>query len=225
MKQLSFSIAPFIGFIFGHLLVWHMQRPKVLPCPSLKGKSLLDACIEATKNTVNIKVTRIVISEATPQNTVVAQHPKEHSPIKEQQSIYVTVSIPPSPHYAPYILGKKSDEIKSNPDYKLITLHPIPPSISKSPPATIFAQYPAAEEPITNGKMKAYVSQHESDPFYIMPNCIGHYLDDVIELFTLNQIPYTCNNTVHKNRIIKNQSPVAGTLVNKNNLKMIYLDC
>lgn len=201
-----------------------MQKPKTLACPCLMGLSLLDACVEAAKQKIDIRVTKTVVHETVPQSTIIHQYPKEKSPIKEQQIVYVSVSVTPPAQYAPDVLTKKMEDIK-----EIAHVHAIEIEMHHIntffPALTIFAQDPLPGKPVEHNKVKAYVSKQD-DALYIMPNCIGHTLQDVTELFDLHQIAYTCDHLPQKKDvIIKDQRPTAGTLVTKKNLKMVYLHC
>lgn len=222
MKQFLLSIIPFIGFLFGHLFVWYIQKPKGIICPSFTGLSFLNASIEAANHKVNIRIRKLITENTLPHGTIIDQYPKEKTLIKEQQIIYVLVSVAPLPHYAPSLIRKKINDIQDGPDCNLIKIHMLHnPAITSD---TIFAQSPPPGKPVHDSKIKVYVSK-QNEPVYIMPLCIGHTLKDVAELFELYQIPYTCNHPVNEKSIIKNQNPIPGSLVFKNKLKMVYLHC
>lgn len=221
MKQFLISIIPFIGFLLGYLLVWHIQKPKVIDCPSFVGLTLLETLLECTKHKINIRLTKLVTQDAFPQNSILSQYPKEKTPIKEQQTVYVCVSIPPPLRYAPTIVRKKIEEIKHLQEFPIIKIYAIPNTTASD--SVIFSQSPTPGNVLHNDIIKAYVKKKEEE-LYIMPSCIGHTLKDVAELFDLYQIPYTSNYNKPE-AIIKDQKPSAGTVVTNNSLKMVYFHC
>ncbi|RTL07473.1 hypothetical protein EKK58_01855 [Candidatus Dependentiae bacterium] len=221
MKQFLFSVIPFASFLLGHLLIWHIQKPKVIDCPSLIGLTLLDAFLKCSECKINIRLTKLITDEQWPQNTILSQYPKEQTPIKEQQTVHVSVSVPPPLQYTPTIVRKTIDEIKQLQEFPNIQICTI--ANKTAPDNSIFSQSPTPGNVLYNNTIKAYIKKKEEE-LYIMPCCIGYSLKDVAELFDLYAIPYTCTHT-KPDAIIKDQTPIAGTVVSKNTLKMVYFDC
>jgi beta-lactam-binding protein with PASTA domain len=224
IKQFFLNLIPFIGFLCGHILIWQIQKPKVLACPSFIGLSLLEGSMKATQQKVYLKVIKTITDDGIVPGTILMQYPKEKSFIKEQQIVYISVSIITPPLEAPPFLNKKLDTLYEISDITTLTID-IHHLCSSYPASIIFAQNPLPGKIIQNNKVTIYV-QRDEDPLYVIPNLTGHTLQDVTEIFDLHQIPYTCDPMpIKKNAIILDQRPVAGTIVSKKNLKMIYLHC
>ncbi|HTM05747.1 MAG TPA: hypothetical protein VL201_00740 [Patescibacteria group bacterium] len=224
IRQFFFHSIPFIGFLCGHIFIWQLQKPKILTCPSLIELPLLEASIKAAEHKIYLSVMKTIINDAVPQGTILIQYPKEKSLIKEQQIIYVSVSMHQPPLYTPALLGKQSDVIHEIPDITKFTIssHTL---YSFYPASTIFAQDPLPNKSGLNNTLTIYISKEEHS-LYVMPNYNGYTLEDVTETLDLNQIPYSYNPVPNKkNAIITDQRPAAGTIFVKTNLKMIYLHC
>lgn len=210
-------LTPFICFLVGYQSMRIMYHVDEIKTPSLIGLQLTDAFTILSHHNLNPRILQEKEDPDIPAGTILSQIPTTDSFIKPQQSVFLVVSKTPPIPRAPYCINRAKDVISKdaaaqNIRTKFFALHSIYPT------DRCFAQYPAHNDPVTDGTMIMYLSAGNHKPV-ILPNFKGLSLDEVREYLENHPVTIQASHNPAKSHtdcsscIITDQRPLAGSFV------------
>lgn len=206
-----FWLIPFAAFIGGYFLARTFCSSHKIPVPRLVGLPLAQGAKLASDNKLSIQIIAEKSDPDIQSGTIISQKPHAQQTAKPHQVIYVVTAKHPEQKKAPDVQGKPIEQITHNLTdtgipYKIISL-PI-----NGASTIIIAQYPAAQQPLTE-QLILYTTQYQQT--FIIPDFRNKPLADVIAFLEKHLIPATVTYD-HPNKTdyrIDQQRPLAGTLI------------
>ena len=221
-------ILPFISFLGGYIVLDMLFAPEFIDTPSVVGININQGVSILSQYNLNL---RLLSSQENPlleQGTIVSQTPIAGQKIKENQSVYVVISVKPPKLQTPNIVGKALPEIQSELAQKKINAK-IYYLESMYPHNKCFAQFPSANTDLEETqKIIVYVSQESKKP-HIMPNFKGKHINEIIDLLNTyaEQVTVIHSPPAPENHecscIVNDQRPIAGSLINKDSQKKLHI--
>jgi beta-lactam-binding protein with PASTA domain len=209
-------VVPFLGFIFGYFLTYLFVQKKEIIVPSVVQKEIQDAVGILSKNGLNIRIAKEQEDFVLPAGTIIQQAPIFGSIVRINQTVFLTVSIKPTPRIAPNFLDEKIDIIKdkSNLDGFRIT------SVSLGnffPRGRVVCQIPAPGEIVIGKDIIVYFADGNRQIF-IFPDFKDMRLEDV-EMHLNNykaEIDVIGDSLISADKkflLVVNQNPKPGSIV------------
>jgi len=212
-------ILPFLSFLFGTFTIsYFFNSKKTINIPNLIGKSIIDAAKVLSENNLNIRIISEKEEADFEPGIIITQKPINQK-VKQNQTIYVTISKKPEYFKMPDFRNQQIDDIK-----KILSKENIKPKIyyqENHLAANIcISQYPHYNESIENKKVIIYLSSGNKKEI-IFPNFKNQNLDKVINLLVLNDLKFKINtknlNKIYepkKQYIVADQRPFPGSIIN-----------
>ncbi len=179
-------LAPFASFFLGYTVICLLVRQPSLPTPAIMGKTIGQAVTLLSEQNLNIRIVGQKEDAQLPDGTVLSQTPAPGIHIKEQQSLYVTISKKVSPHVLLDLVGGQESDARDVLD-KLSLQTRIYQISSDLPAGTIIAQHPQAGSPVPDNTVILYSAESIQKPL-IMPNFKGRLIDEVVSFLDLHGI-------------------------------------
>ncbi|MFH1831998.1 MAG: PASTA domain-containing protein [bacterium] len=224
-KFILLGLIPFIGFMFGYAGGFFFFQTQTQEVPNLIGKDLHSAIESASAKQLSLRLLQEKEDALLPEGTIVQQTPRAFQKTRLNQSIFVTISKRTAPNTAPNLLQETREIItqkllKNGISQKIITF------ATNKTNNTCVAQSPQPGETIQNQKITCYIST-EIPNMHIMPNFKGTNLQTVQTLLQQKNITLeiydTAGSTINaetniddQSRIITDQKPIAGSIINLN---------
>lgn len=220
-------LLPFGCFLTGYLVVSMCYHTDNVPAPHLIGKTTQEALRTCASENATMRLLEEKIDDSLPEGIVVEQDPAPATPIKKDGAVWCIVSKKPT-RTIPELRGLTVERIAHVAAAAgMNCTHAYLPS--NAPCDTCFAQYPHANTPITDAQAVAYIAQ-EAVTHVIMPNCVGHFLTDVIQFLhehgctpeLFYQTPQASNHQCRACTVV-GQYPKAGTLIKTDQIKKLHV--
>lgn len=224
-----FWIFPFFFFISGYLTVRSFLHKQLVPVPQLVGSNIADAIKALSAQKLNARILDQKEDLDMPEGTVISQSPMQNVKLKIGQPVFIVTTRRPPKSKAQFLYNKPLSLARNNVVENGLNLksYLIPSNLQKN---ICIAQQVKPNEELNSKNIVAYFSQGKT-PLRIMPNFKGLVVQDVKEFLkkyniNLNLQGDTESNNIKKNtfkRIVKEQRPLAGSLINLNKLNTVTL--
>ena len=211
-------LLPFCFFIAGYIGARLYVTPSFQYMPLLIGMNATQALIALSDYHLIPHIVAQKEENNMPSGTILQQTPQAGKKIKSRQSVCLVISTNSSPTSMPHYINKTMNEIQKHAKEENINIqyYHIP---HIWPTNTCFAQWPSADQPITNETPIVYISAGYTQPI-IWPDFVGQEVPKVID-FLKNAaiIPDIISHYTHTNQdsyngyYITEQRPLAGSLV------------
>ncbi len=205
---------PFIFFLLGYGLLSFFVANKEVYVPFLIGKSLQEAVSMLVQQNLNVRIISEKEDADLPHGTVINQTPL-NTKIKQQQSVYLTISKQPSKLRAPNLQGKSLEEINkilAQSTYKS-KIYYVPSLLPKD---VCIAQIPKPATVLEENRIILYVSSGNQKPV-VFPDLRKHDLQsvlDFLQLYTIKPVIIYEQELDGMNARIIEQKPLPGSIIN-----------
>ncbi len=221
-------IFPFIFFLAGYYSMRTIYHADELPTPSLIGMQLPDAFALLSERNLYPRILREKEDSDIPAGTVLSQTPAPATRIKPQQSVFLVISKPTPLPRAPQCINASKKTILNEAHARGIRakLYSLP---SIYPVDHCFAQYPSANQTVTDNTMIVYLSAGNRKPI-LLPNFKQLTVQEVQEHLATQpittQISHTSPTPPHRCTacVIVDQRPLAGSLITLDDAKPLQLN-
>ncbi len=210
---------PFILCIIGYTLPYLFTPTTVTMTPCIVYQSLPNALQICSKLRLNLQIIHEQATTQAPQGYILQQKPAAGSPIKEHQTIFITIATLPEPAKAPnctQVNSKKLEQIEKEEHIKIKTFQL---ATNKYQHGQCIAQIPQPEQPITDKKMVAYLAVPTQE-LYVCPNIKGQNLAQAKQFclsYKLKLESFMHNNKVNpaqeQEYTIIDQKPLPGSFI------------
>ncbi|HTM06510.1 MAG TPA: PASTA domain-containing protein [Patescibacteria group bacterium] len=210
-------LTPFISFILGYCIMQRLFHTPEHITPNLVGKQVHEILPLITQYNLNIRLINHKEETDLPEGIILNQTPAAGTTIKSNQPLYVVITKKPLAARAPHCIGININQLT-----EILHTTNINPRIYYMPHSypenMCFAQLPQPDESLEKNKLILYVSSGNNKPI-IWPDFTDISLSHVIEFLNNYDIePQIINDFTHKNcdnseYIVKDQRPLAGTLL------------
>ncbi len=218
-------LIPFLCFASGYFVPYFFLKKETYATPNIIGKSVHIGLKTLSELHINSRVVSYKEDPTLPAGTIVNQIPTPGQKIKTHQTIFLTVSLEPSPLLTEYYNGQivtveqEAQLKKAGIRYKKV------PVYSYLPEETCIAQYPAFKTPNKEKKLILYTAYNNT--LMIFPNFIHQPAHSVITLLNKHNIPYKIisiepESDITKSHIVE-QRPLPGSFINLNNPGLVTL--
>ncbi len=227
IKQ-HFWILPFISFLSGYSIIYHIFRVDTIKTPALVGKTIGNAVAILSDHNLNPRILAYKKEADLPSDTILSQSPAAGQKIKPHQSVFLVISQKPPQPKAPDCIGKSLSTLMQT-----FTPLNIKPKIyripSNYPQNTCIAQLPTAEKPIKNNTIIVYISAGNTKPI-VWPHFSKKRVPDVVaflasyniepEIIHANSVneKHTCEHCY-----VINQRPLAGSLIALDTINQMHV--
>ena len=211
-------LSPFVIFACGYLLLSYSFQAKTIKTPHFIGSPLHQAMTHAAEQNLRLHIVTEKEHAHIEPGTILEQKPQPGSSIKEKQSVYIVTARSPQQKNTPLILDLTNEEIKKISKKERIKAksHFIP---SAGLPDRCIAQIPAANQPIQESKLIAYIAEEKS-AFYILPNFTQLPLEEAVAFLQKHNITFSVYHKTNKlsapfpqDAVIINQKPLIGSFI------------
>lgn len=218
---------PFIIFFATYLsLTWYVQRATQIT-PTLVGLCVEDALYICSQQNIHLTILQYIDDATIQPHTIISQKPAAQSCIKEQQSIFITVSKAPEPCTIPELRTLPTQTVLKNNTKKIkYKFHPITHTTHND---VCLAHIPEAGTKTHQKRMTIYQAK-QKHPLLILPDFSQQSLIEIMHLLDEYAIPYEVydkNKKIYapypKQAIIKSQIPLAGTFIPQQNPPCVQL--
>lgn len=206
-------------------VIYHADE---MPTPSLVGTQLHDAFTVLSQHNLYPRILREKEDSDIPAGTILSQTPAPATRIKPQQSVFLVISKPAPLPRAPNCINASKKSILTQAQARNIRtkLYSLP---SIYPVDHCFAQYPSANQVVTDNTMIVYLSAGNKKPV-LLPNfkqltvaqAREHVLNQPISIQPTHTSPtpyHDCSSC-----IIVDQRPLAGSLITLDDAKPLQLN-
>ncbi len=188
---------------------------KTIEAPALLGKTVDVALVMTSAHHVYLRVTDTKTDTDLPSGTIMSQIPAAGKSIKENQTLYITITQKPVAFVMPDLYNKNETDISNLLSTTQAKLHKFYLEYDQTPGICI-AQYP---ETMTVSPKEIFVYMNkESQKLVIMPDLKDKPLHEVLSFLTLYNITPHVLSMSPDHRcdtcIIIDQRPLAGTIIN-----------
>ena len=194
--------------------------------PSLIGKTVRESVIELSNLGLNARVLYQKEEADIKEGTILHQVPYGGQTVKQNQSVFITISKLPEVPKAPYVLGSQIDaisDLKAQFNFRIKKF-----SVSSDrPPGEIIAQWPSPGKELEPKTLITYISS-KNNLFFVFPDMRGKSFDEVQQFleainstFEIGNQPIDVTkskqNYVAQNNFVRAHKPLPGSLVNLSN--------
>lgn len=239
-KLTFFWFLPFLCFFAGYYTVRSIFHKKVVAVPSIIGLHITDAIKLLSNQNLNTRVLDQKYDVDMPEGIVISQSPQADYKLKEGQSIFLVITKQPDKLRAPDLFTLSKDQsdqlaLKLGLNLKSYFLKPNYSQNSQTyKKAICIAQQFQPNQELDSKKMSAYFSADRTN-IRIMPDIKNHSVQELkkhfkdlysvdnnynIELIISNS---NDQNLDSKDLKVKEQRPIAGSIIDLKKLKKIYV--
>lgn len=216
-------ILPFLVFFSTYITLHLWFQSHSFAMPSLCSMHLLEATKLLSTYKLHPEIARITPDPTIPDGTVIHQVPPAGRMVKEQQTVYVVITERPADELSPACIGLSQEQIK-----QIAHDRDIPVSFYNLPyhypTGTCFAQWPSAQQPLSNEPLICYLAQEEDD-LCIMPQLKGKTAQEVKAF--LEPYGITVQTNIKPDQrltyYIHEQQPKAGSCIRLQDIDTIYV--
>lgn len=164
------------------------------------------------------------------EGTVIEQIPQPHTSVKPHQTVFLVLAKRPQYQRMPHFVGKSIAEVRKQAyqchiplrEYGIASTYPV---------GHVIAQIPAPDTEYDCHHAVVYVAQR-SETHYMLPDCAGHDVYDVVQLCKMHHIPLriftrdgACisDNIIPGTYTVSYQRPMSGTIIDIDNPPLLYV--